>query len=218
MQGRPSWTGLETSPKLAFPKVSGPLIQVGWWPNATVAPVASVGKKRKKGRNRRPRQRRSGAREPVGGARLREPAAPEPAAPEPPPLAALSAALLGESAEDDLRILAELEALESLEPHSSDELADEATVTIIERTTPFDVPPPLNADSVLPEPAGEAPFRAPHVDALRHAAYPGLIEEAVVEIYEVPPSPPVSSPSRPKKRGRRGARRVFEPFTDGGSG
>lgn len=131
-------------------------------------------------------------------------AVPEPVAEEPPPLstralpetAADDPAPLGDAAEDGLRILAALETMESLEQGFCDDAVDEeASVTIIEHATPFDMSPPLDSAAAPGEPDRSGVPKAPEVDADRHAAYHGPIEEAVVEIFHPRgPAPEASEP------------------------
>ena len=125
--------------------------------------------------------------------------------------------LLDESAEAGLRILAALEAMESLEPDFGDDLAGEASVTIIERAAPFDVPPPLDAGNASARSPQSNTRKMPDVDAARHAAYHGRIEEAVVEIFEGP-SPAPAAPGRRRKKARPVGQRFFKALTDGGKG
>jgi len=152
---------------------------------------------RKKGK-RKGRKELPGTYEPVRSPRLRGTAVPEPVAELPrsstralPETTADDPVPLDGAAEEARRILAELETMGSLEPSFGDDLVgEEASVTIIERATPFDMPPPLDPAGAPREPdragvAHGAP-RALDVDAARHAAYHGPIEEAVVEIFEVP--------------------------------
>ncbi len=184
--------------------------------------MANDGKHKR--RKRKARRRRTATYGPVRDPRLREPVAPEPG-PEPPPLSTRTLseipadqdALLGD-AEDGLRILAALEAMESLEPQFCDDVAGEASVTIIERATPFDMPLPLDADGAPEESAGGGPPKAPDIDAARHAAYRGPIEEAVVEIYEVPGAALELPGPRREKKGRPVGQRFFKALTEGGNG
>jgi len=180
-----------------------------------------------KGNKRKRRRRRGGAYDPVRGPRLRDSAAPKPA-PEPsalstralPEVGSDDPAVFGEAAEDGLRMLAALEMISSLEPDFCDDLAAEASVTIIERATPYDVElPPLEQGS--PEegstgsPRAEA-RKAPDVAAVEYAAYHGHVEEAVVEIFEGPV--PTSTPSGPRRKKRRPVgHRFFKALADGGN-
>jgi hypothetical protein len=182
---------------------------------------------------RKKRKALPGTYESVRGPRLRRPAAPGSVAELPPssPRALPETTVddpapLDEAAEEARRILAALETMGYLEPSFDDGLVgEEASVTIIERATPFDMPPPLDSAGAPREPdragvAHGAP-KAPDVDAARHAAYHGPIEEAVVEIFEVPgPMDPTSDTSEPRpKEGRSVAhRRPSKTLTDGGRG
>lgn len=94
-----------------------------------------------------------------------------------------------EPAEVGLRVLAALESMPSLEPDYCDDLAAEASVTIIERAD-------ANEPQLEPRHAeGHGTLRArlhdmgeaPDILPDEYAAYQGPIEEATVEIIEVPP-------------------------------
>ena len=100
----------------------------------------------------------------------------------------------GNAAEDGLRMLAALETLPSLEPDFGDDLADEATVTIIDRRSD-----PVAAPAAAPARAARTPARslrsrledvggAPAVGADETAGFPVIAEEAAVEIVDVPES------------------------------
>jgi hypothetical protein len=121
---------------------------------------------------------------------------------EPPPLPAASAEDgdgFGNADEDGLRMLAALETLTSLEPDYSDDLAAEASVTIIES---------VDYDVVANALAGDAYDGRPLRALLREEAdRPGLLlngyetflgagEEATVEIVEVVPSFDAPEPAR----------------------
>jgi hypothetical protein len=94
----------------------------------------------------------------------------------------------GNAAEDGLRMLAALETLPSLEPDFGDDLADEATVTIIERR-----PDPVAGSAPAPVRAARVPARSlrsrledvgvPHAaGADETVSVPVIDEEAAVEI------------------------------------
>jgi hypothetical protein len=177
--------------------------------------VASNQKRRKSTKGRK---RRASTYDPVRGPRLKGPAASEPASPKP---VGNDPALFGEAAEDGLRMLAALETIPSLEPDFCDDLAAEASVTIIERSVPFDLdPPPLAPEparspstAARPADAGELP----HVVAEEYAAYHGPVDEAVVEIFEGPP--PARAESGPRrKKGRPAGHRFFKALTGDDSG
>lgn len=93
-----------------------------------------------------------------------------------------------EPEEVGLRVLAALESMPSLEPDFSDDLASEASVTIIERA---DVGVP-EAERHYSDTMGSLRARlddmgvAPDIVPDEYAAYQGPIEEAVVEIIERP--------------------------------
>ena len=108
---------------------------------------------------------------------------------EPPPVP-LPLDGFGNAAEDGLRMLAALETLPSLEPDFGDDLADEATVTIIDRRSdPVADPAPARAARA---PARSLRSRledvggAPAVGADETAGFPVTAEEAAVEIVDVP--------------------------------
>ena len=128
---------------------------------------------------------------------------------EPPPVP-LPPDGFGKAAEDGLRMLAALEALPSLEPDFGEDLADEATVTIIDRRSD-----PV-ADRTPPR-AARVPARslrsrledvggASAVPAAEPAGVPVIADEAAVEIVNVHNGPPdaqrLSAPGsgRPSKR------------------
>jgi hypothetical protein len=140
--------------------------------------------------------------------------------PEPPPLPALARADGGLEAEDGLRMLAALETIESLEPDFGDDLAAEASVTIIERAV-------VAAPEEPHSPAVEAPqgsLRARldevtdplDIDADEYAAYVGPVEEAVVEIVE-PGYAPASDPETraPRRRSLPVGHRFLKALTGG---
>ncbi len=182
-------------------------------PQRSGSSVAAHGKQRQKKRNGRPRRRRSGGRNPARVAAAPEVAASKSAKSVPASSASLTPAPLAEPPPSLTRPTPEiasddalLEALRAIEdPFLDDDFVGEAVVTIVERHTPFDLPPPLETDIQPTEPPG-GPLRA---------AYRGPIEEAVVEIYEVPPSLPESEPPRPKKKGRRASQRASQALSDG---
>jgi hypothetical protein len=133
------------------------------------------------------------------------------ATPSAPQSAADDPDLFGEAAEDGLRILAALEAMESLEPDFCDGLVGDASVTIIESAAPGALPL-SDAENTR----GSARQR-PHVDATRHASYRGPIEEAIVEIFEAPGYAPAAPSSGPRRKKRRPVgERFFKALTDGG--
>ena len=180
--------------------------------------MANDGKRK---RARKGRKRRADGYESSRDPRLKGPAAPEPA-PEPIPKAAPAPAglddpaLLGEGVDDGLRILAALETMESLEPDFCDDPGGEASVTIIEGGSPFEA---HDEDADAAPADARAAYRGatrkvPDTDALRHAAYRGPIEEAVVEIFDGPaPAPAAAGPSRKKKKARRVTQRYFKALT-----
>jgi hypothetical protein len=145
-----------------------------------------------------------GTYEPVRASRLRGTAVPQSAAEAPSAVSrqlpaatvAEDSAPVGEASGEGVRVLAALEATESLEPSFCDDLlGEEASVTIVEHATPFDMTPLLDVADAPAAPARTGLPRAPQVDAARHAAYHGPIEEAVVEIFEVPlPTPDTAEP------------------------
>ena len=116
-----------------------------------------------------------------------------------------------EPAEVGLRVLAALESMPSLEPDYCDDLAAEASVTIIERADanePQFEPRHVEGHGTLRarlHDMGEVPDILPD----EYAAYQGPIEEATVEIIEVPAhgqnaagaysSPDFPGASRPSK-------------------
>lgn len=93
-----------------------------------------------------------------------------------------------EPEEVGLRVLAALESMQSLEPDFCDDLAAEASVTIIERADVDSRKPEQHRDEVR----GSLRARiddmgvAPRIAAEEYAAYQGPIEEATVEIIERP--------------------------------
>jgi hypothetical protein len=153
--------------------------------------------------------------EPVRGPRLR---GAEPEAPGGPLIAAAAGHgqdLIGESADEGLRILAALETLESLEPDFCDGLVGEAAVTIIERASPEAFP--SDADGTQAK-SGGGGRKVPDPETMQRAAYRGPIEEAVVEIFEVPGHAPAApSPSARRKKRRPVGQRFFKALTDGGA-
>lgn len=137
----------------------------------------------------------------------------------------------GEAAEDGLRMLAALETMPSLEPDFGDDLASEASVTIIERAARPDADAPEKDDPVT-EPGATLRARledmgeAPDIVADEYAAYQGPVDEAIVEIFEVDdtvaaldivdvpvPEPDALVPRRRKERPM--ARRFFKTLTGG---
>ena len=129
----------------------------------------------------------------------RKPKLRSPALVVPPPIpsdAALQEAVVdydpaldeGQPEEVGLRVLAALESLPSLEPDYCDDLAAEASVTIIERAGSNECAP----DRGQADAAGSLSARihgmgeAPDIVPDEYAAYQGPIEEAVVEIVELP--------------------------------
>ncbi len=128
----------------------------------------------------------------------------------PPPLPAVEedADRFGAAAEDGLRMLAALEAMPSLEPDFGEDLAAEASVTIIERAT-IDT---REEDRRVGEaaPAGSLRARLGEIDAPydidpdEYAAYQGPVEEAMVEIVEageISAGPPPEHDALPAARG-----------------
>jgi hypothetical protein len=109
---------------------------------------------------------------------------------EPPPVP-LPSDGFGNAAEDGLRMLAALETMPSLEPDFGDDLADEATVTIIERR-PDSV---ANSAPALAR-AARAPARSlrSRLEDIGEAAVsvdesegvPVIDDEAAVEIVDLP--------------------------------
>jgi hypothetical protein len=122
----------------------------------------------------------------------------------------------GAAAEDGLRILAALETMQSLEPDFGEDLAAEASVAIIERTVASDTAADQEQEAA---PAGSLRARlgnavaAPDIIADEYAAYRGPVEEAMVEIVEVP-APDLSG--RRRRKSRSGPRRFFKTRTGGG--
>jgi len=178
-----------------------------------------VAKSAKTKGSRKGRKRRSGTYQPVRGARLKGAGAPPPAplpAPAPQP-ADLDNSLSGEGVgvDDGLRILAALEAMESLEPDFCDDPAGEASVTIIESAAPFAPLEGLDED-VRPPPRlidQDAPRKVPAPGIGRYAASYGPTEEAEVEIFEGPTFPPALPGSGPVRKARRVTRRFFKALT-----
>jgi hypothetical protein len=174
--------------------------------------VASDDKRNRKARPSRAAGYKSARKPKLRGITLIEPR-PLPSAAPPKDLDSR----FGEAAEDGLRILAALETMQSLEPDFGDDLAAEASVTIIERAVPSDA----GADQDEAAPAGSLRDRlgnagvAPDIVADEYAAYQGPVEEAVVEIIEVPGPAPDVSGRRPRKD-RSGTRRFFKTLTGGG--
>ncbi len=177
--------------------------------------MASNQKRRK---STKARKRRASTYDPIRGPRLKGRAEPAPASPKP---GVNDPALFGEAAEDGLRMLAALETIPSLEPDFCDDLAAEASVTIIERAMPFDLePPPLAPENARTPSTAARPADAgepPHVVAEEYAAYHGPVDEAVVEIFEGPPPEPAQSGSR-RKKGRPAGHRFFKALTGDDSG
>lgn len=133
---------------------------------------------------REARQFAGGGYEPTRKPRLR------PAAVEPPPLPAAAPEIevgdrFGDAPEDGLRMLAALETLTSLEPDFCDDLAAEASVTIIERVGHD----PLDMEAA----GGDARSLRERLHDVGHyeddgdetGPYRSLADEAVVEIVEI---------------------------------
>jgi len=122
--------------------------------------------------------------------------------PPPLPTDAGHSGRFGAAAEEGLSALAAVETMPSLEPDYGDDLALEASVTIIERAEPaapdpaaLERGPQRSLKSRLDDMA-----EAPDLDANEHAAYRGLVEEAVVEIVELPDAAPAAPPRRRARR------------------
>jgi hypothetical protein len=166
-----------------------------------------VAKEKKRKHNPRPGQRRAEGYEPIRLARLKGAAKVSPD-PLPPPMpASLSAAEdgFGAAAEDGLRMLAAIETMDSLEPDFSDDVAGEASVTIIERSPFDDAPRPIE---------GAGRRQASASGSGERPGYVGPVEEAVVEIFDGP-APVAAEPRRPKKPA---GRRFFKALTGGDGG
>jgi hypothetical protein len=123
----------------------------------------------------------------------------------------------GEAPEDGLRMLAALETMTSLEPDYCDDLAAEASVTIIETAAGAGEGDRGSAEEA---PRGSLRARlggvreAPDIDADEYAAYHGPVEEAIVEIIELPgPEADASAPREDKKLPV--AHRFFKALTGG---
>ncbi len=144
--------------------------------------------------------------------------------PEPPPLPALAKADGGFEAEDGLRMLAALETMPSLEPDFGDDLAAEASVTIIERAVvATEEEPESPAEEAL-----EGSLRARlhgvstplDIDADDYAGYIGPVEEAVVDIVEpgqAPQPDPEPDPETvlPRRRSLPVGHRFLKALTGG---
>lgn len=157
----------------------------------------------------------------------RKPKLRRPAAPQPPPLPALAGGEgrpggFGEASEDGLRLLAALETMPSLEPDFCDDLAAEASVTIVERAVANTGKAPAKAAERTS--AGSLRARldelgtAPDIDAKEHAAYIGPVEEAVVEIVEAGHAPQLERRPAPPRRHKQAtvAHRFLKALTGGG--
>ncbi len=171
--------------------------------------------------SRKGRKRRGDAYEPVRSARLKGAAAAPPPEVPPPPAPAPTPAddpHLGEGVDEGLRILAALEAMESLEPDFCDDPGGEASVTIIECAEPL-APFALfdeHVEDVRPPPRPidrDAPREVPPTGVARYAASYGPTEEAEVEIFEGPAFPPALPSSGPVRKARRVTRRFFKALT-----
>jgi hypothetical protein len=140
--------------------------------------------------------------------------------PRPVPAADDLDSRFGAAAEDGLRMLAALETMQSLEPDFGEDLAAEASVTIIERAVASDVAADQEQDE--PPPAGSLRARlgnagvAPDIIADEYAAYQGPVEEAVVEIVELPGPAPDRSGRRRRRKDRPATRRFFKTLTGDG--
>ncbi len=139
--------------------------------------------------------------------------------PRPVPAADDLDSRFGAAAEDGLRMLAALETMQSLEPDFGEDLAAEASVTIIERAVASDAAADQEQDEAPP--AGSLRARlgnagvAPDIIADEYAAYQGPVEEAVVEIVEVP-GPAADHSGRRRRKDRPATRRFFKTLTGGG--
>lgn len=120
--------------------------------------------------------------EPARAAKLRGRAAQPPPIPQTRP-----EAVFGASQEDGLRMLAALQTLTSLEPDYSDDLAAEASVTIIETAGSF-----ASGDPVAGKATGPRPLRRqidengePQLLLNGYETFLGPGDEAIVEIVEI---------------------------------
>jgi hypothetical protein len=176
--------------------------------------VASDDKRNRKARPSRAAGYKSARKPKLRGITLIEPR-PLPSAAPPKDLDSR----FGEAAEDGLRILAALETMQSLEPDFGDDLAAEASVTIIERAVASDVAADQEQDEAPPVGSLRARLGnagvAPDIIADEYAAYQGPVEEAVVEIVEVP-GPAAEHSGRRRRKDRPATHRFFKTLTGGG--
>jgi hypothetical protein len=109
--------------------------------------------------------------------------------PPPIPAPATIGSGFGSGDEDGLYMLAALETLTSLEPDYSDDLAAEASVTIIEAADADVVTAALDA-SPLRRPRAAAPARSDKALLLNgYETFLGAGDEATIEIVETAPAP-----------------------------
>jgi hypothetical protein len=158
---------------------------------------------------------------------LKQARAPEPSVVEPQLLAAQSLepqdprlaataefddAHTGAAVDDGLRILAALEEMESLEPDFSDDPANEASVTIIERASTFETyreGDEAGSGSVGSGTARETPGKDIHTRII----YQGPIEEAEVEIFEGPAVLPAFPDEESETEAHRATRKYVAALT-----
>jgi hypothetical protein len=141
-------------------------------------------------RGRRALPRNAAGYQPARKPKLRAPAITAPPPIPVPPTTRVAGFNFGDAEEDGLRMLAALEAMDSLEPDFCGDLVAEASVTIIARAEaakqPDEAPEELPAGSLRArlDDLGDAP----DIDADEYAAYLADVEEAVVEIVDAAPS------------------------------
>jgi hypothetical protein len=142
-------------------------------------------------RGRRTLPRKAAGYQPARKPKLRAPVVTAPPPVPVPPAIQAAEFNFGDAEEDGLRMLAALEAMDSLEPDFCGDLVAEASVTIIARAEaavqPAEEPEELPSGSLRArlDDLGDAP----DIDADEYAAYLADVEEAVVEIVEVTPAP-----------------------------
>lgn len=176
-------------------------------------------------RRRRTLPRSAAGYQPARKPKLRAPAATQPPPLPQPPRSQPPGSAFGHAEEDGLRMLAALETMDSLEPDFCGDLVTEASVTIIERADSRAEP-----EHEDPEPAPMGSLRArlgdlgeaPDIDPEEHAAYLSDVEEAVVEIVELPPSQPsapaaeeIPEPFPPRSKPAQQAHRFFKALIGG---
>ena len=135
---------------------------------------------------------------PTRPSKLRDPGS------EPPPIPAASSLEqdFGAKEEDGLRMLAALQTLTSLEPDYSDDLALEASVTIIDTSTNVVFDDPVAGNATDPRPLRHLIEEHPDPQLLLNGyeTFLGHGDEAIVEIVEI--SHPLEEPETAPERSR----------------